>query len=147
MRLGIIAIMAAPLAACLTLSSARAQPDCANWNSSAFFATAGAADVRACLRAGADPGARDKDGNTPMHAAAVAALFEAGSDPDARDKYDATPLHHAAHNGHAAAIDALLKGGADPDARDKYGATPFDVIAKELIGTPVYRRLKDARRI
>ena len=88
MRLGIIAIMAAPLAACLTLSSARAQPDCANWNSSAFFATAGAADVRACLRAGADPG-----------------------------------------------------------ARDKYGATPFDVIAKELIDTPVYRRLKDAHRI
>jgi len=66
----------------------RAQTDCANWNSRSFFATAGAADVCACLRA-----------------------------------------------------------GSDPDARDKYDATPFDVIAKELIGTPVYRRLKDARRI
>ena len=87
MRLGIVAIMAA-LAACLPPSSAQAKPDCANWNSPAFFATAGAADVRACLLTGADPG-----------------------------------------------------------ARDKYGATPFDVIAKELIDTPVYRRLKDAHRI
>ena len=66
----------------------RAQTDCANWNSLSFFATAGAADVRACLWAGADPGAREND-----------------------------------------------------------GLTPFDVLVEELNGTPVHRRLRDARRI
>ena len=54
MRIGIVAILAA-LAACMTLTTARAQPDCTNWNSYSFFKTAGAEDVRACLRAGADP--------------------------------------------------------------------------------------------
>lgn len=44
----------------------RAQTDCANWNSRSFFATAGAADVCACLWAGADPGARENDGLTPF---------------------------------------------------------------------------------
>ena len=61
MRIGIVAMMAA-LAACLTPPAALAQADCANWNSGGFFATAGAEDVRACLRAGADPDARDEEG-------------------------------------------------------------------------------------
>ena len=65
MRIGIVAIIAA-LTACMTLTTARAQPDCANWNSYSFFKTAGAEDVRACLRAGADPDARDAEGLTPF---------------------------------------------------------------------------------
>ena len=60
MRIGIVAILAA-MAACPTLSAARAQPDCANWNSEGFFATAGADDARACLLAGADPDARAEE--------------------------------------------------------------------------------------
>ena len=91
MKTGIVAIMVI-MAACLPPSSARAQRDCAswnvanrvifdedpraqrdcaNWNSEGFFGTDSAADVRACLRAGADPGARDEYGNTPLHHAAL----------------------------------------------------------------------------
>ena len=64
MRIGIVAMMAT-MAVCLTLPAALAQADCANWNSEGFFATAGAEDVRACLRAGADPNARDEGGWHP----------------------------------------------------------------------------------
>ena len=66
MRIGIVSILAA-VTACLTLAVARAQSDCANWNSWSFFETAGAEDVRACLRAGADLNARTEDGRTPQN--------------------------------------------------------------------------------
>ena len=119
MRIGIVAILAA-VTAFLTPAVAPAQSDCADWNSRGFFETAGAADVRACLRAGAD-----------LHA---------------RNEYGHTPLHIAARKGHAAALAALLEAGADPDARDEDGSTPFDLIPEELIGTPVHRRLSDVHR-
>ena len=135
MRIGIVAMMAA-MAAYLTPPDARAQADCANWLSPDFFATAGAADVRACLRAGADPDARTENGDTPLHFAAdeghadvIETLLEAGADPDARDENGWTPLHIAARWGHVAAIMALLKGGADPDVRDKGGDTPLHIAA------------------
>ena len=153
MRIGIVAILAA-MAACLTLSAARAQPDCANWNSYDFFETAGAEDVRACLRAGADPDVRTELGFAPLHhaaflghAAAVAALLEARADPGARDEDGFTPLRDAARHGHAAVIAALLDAGADPGARNEDGVTPFDLIPEDspLIGTPAYWRLNDAR--
>ena len=153
MRIGIVAIPAA-LAVCLTPPDARAQPDCGNWNSLAFFETAGAEDVRACLRAGAAPDARTEYGRTPLHsaalrghAAAIAALLDAGADPDTRDEKGKPPLHAAAQNGHAAAVAALLDAGADPRARTEDGRIPFDLIPKNspLIGTPAYWRLNDAR--
>ena len=118
MRLGIVAILAV-LAAFLTPPGARAKSNCANWNSWSFFETAGAEDVRACLRAGIDPNARGEDGWTPP-----------------------------AFKGHASATAALLKAGADPGARTEGGLTPFDLIPEDspLIGAPVHRRLKDASR-
>ena len=66
MRIGIVSILAA-VTACLTPAGAPAQSDCADWNSYGFFETAGAGEVRACLRAGADPHARDEDGRTPQN--------------------------------------------------------------------------------
>ncbi len=155
MRIGIVAMMAT-MAACSTLPDARAQPHCANWNSYSFFKTAGAEDVRACLRARADPDARTESGLTPLHvaafmdhAAAVAAPLKAGADSGARGKkFGATPLHAAALFGRVDAVAVLLKAGADPGARDKDGLTLFDLIPEDspLIGTPVYRRLNDASR-
>ena len=141
MRIGIVAMMAA-MAAYLTLPPARAQPDCANWNSPDFFATAGAADVRACLRAGADPDARTENGNTPLHFAAdeghadvIETLREAGADPDARDKNGFTPLHAAAWKGDAAAIAVLIETGADPNARAMVGLTPLHFAAGRAMPT------------
>ena len=134
MKTGTIILSAAlvaglAVAACPTLSAAQAQPDCAAWNSEAFFETASTGDVRACLQAGADPEARDENGWTPLHVAAnadiVAALLEAGADPKARDKDGDTPLHYAAYHGQPDAITALLEAGADPKARGEYGNTPL----------------------
>ena len=120
-RLGIVAILAV-LAAFLTPPGARAKSNCANWNSWSFFETAGAEDVRACLRAGTYPNARGEDGWTS--------------------------LHDAAFKGHAGAVAALREAGADPNARTEGGLTPFDLIPEDspLIGAPVHRRLKDASR-
>ncbi len=100
-----------------------------------------ASEVKAALAAGADPGARDDNDNTPLHKAArnnanpavIAALIEAGADPGARDAYDNTPLHDAASdNSNPAVIVALIEGGADPGARNERGATPFDFATDVL---------------
>ncbi len=153
MRIGLVAISMA-LAVSLGVPGARAQADCANWKIWDFFKTASAADVRACLRAGADPGAQSNDRWTPLHraawngqAAAMAALLEGGADPGARTEDGYTPLHFAALKGHAAAIAALLNGGADPGARTELGLTSFDLIPGDssLVGTAAYWRLHDAR--
>ena len=93
-----------------------------------------ASEVKAALAAGADPGARDKRGRTPLHRAAarndnpsvIMALIEGGANPGARDKRGRTPLHGAARsNSNPSVIMALIEGGADPGARDKYGKTPL----------------------
>ena len=129
-RLAMAAAMAAGLLG--GPSSSLARDVCAGWGEHDYFEAATIADVRACLAAGADPGARTKDGETPLHMAAstghadaIGALFKAGADPGARDRDGETPLHEAALFGNADAIGALLKAGADPGARDKDGFTPL----------------------
>ncbi len=112
--------------------AALAEPGCKDWNTGAFFENADGALVRECLAGGADPGARDKGGITPLHwatgggrAEAINALLAGGADPKARDKDGWTPLHWAAENGRAEAIAALLAGGADPNVGNKEGQTPL----------------------
>ena len=53
-----------------------------------------------------------------------------GAEPGARDYAGQTPLHLAAARGHAAAIDALLAAGADPRAVDGRGEAPLDAARR-----------------
>ena len=45
-------------------------PDCGQWNTRKYFQKATVESVTACLKAGADPKARDDNKNTPLHWAA-----------------------------------------------------------------------------
>ena len=115
-------------------TEAQPAPDCGHWNTEYFFRTATLASVTACLAAGADPMARHKYEDTPLHFAArysknpavIEALLKAGADPMARHRYGDTPLHFAArYSKNPAVIEALLKAGADPKAQDQWQRTPL----------------------
>ena len=81
-------------------------------------------------------------------ASEVKAALAAGADPGARNAYGATPLHLTAHfDSNPSVIEALLKAGADPGARDEAGKTSFN-YAKDneaLKGTEAYWLLNDGR--
>ena len=108
----------------------------------------------ALLNAGADPKARDKDDNTPLHGAAasgtpetVMALLNAGAEIEARNEDGDTPLHRAARWSNPEMVMALLNAGADPGARDKDGKQPAD-LAKynaQIENHDVFWILNDAR--
>ena len=107
-------------------------PECTDWNCRYFFERTSEAQVRACLRIGADPRASDARGRTPLHWAAayqrdaslVRALIEAGADPDARTDRGATPLHWAAgHNENPGILRALIGAGATVHLQDHLGAS------------------------
>ena len=82
------------------------------------------------------------------NASEVKAALAAGADPGAPDEYGATPLRWAAaFNPNPFVITALIEGGADPSARDDDGKVPFD-YAKDneaLKGTEAYWLLNEAR--
>ena len=134
-----------------TMARAHEHPECSDWNCRYFFERASEAQVRACLRIGADPRASDDAGRTPLHWAAayqpdadlVRALIEAGADPDARTGRGATPLHWAAgHNENPEILRTLIGAGATMHLQDDLGATPLHwttyhpanpAMAKELM--------------
>ena len=81
----------------------------------------------------ADVRARDKDGQTPLHAAAafgnethLSVVLEHGAEIDARNAHGRTPLHYAASAG--AGDDDLVSRGADVSLRDHDGRTPLDLL-------------------
>ena len=144
----------------LTLGPSWGRPahaaECGAWHTGEFFKTAAPERVRACLAAGADPKARDKDGTTPLHLAAmltttpavITALVTAGADPRARGEDGLTPLHlAAARTATPAVITALVNAGADPTARTKDGNLPWDLAQDNaaLKGTDAWWRLNDGR--
>ena len=110
-----------------------ASPDCATWNTQAFFKAATPGDTRACLQAGADVMVRDSAGLTPLHLAAawsehpgvVEAVVEAGADIDAMDSYFRTSAMHRApldmaarYNGNPQVALVLLGAGARAEVRN-----------------------------
>ena len=108
--------------------------NCGGWNTEAFFETATASVVRACLAAGADIAARDDGDITPLHWAAwssndasvIEPLLAGGADLEARNDGGWTPLHNAAGgNENPAVVEALLVAGAELAAIDSEGAAPI----------------------
>lgn len=107
--------------------------------------------MRALVLAGANVGARDSAGYTPLHAAArrgaaevVGDLLARGAPASACTERGDTPLHFAALAGGMGTIDVLLDAGADRDARNAAGAVPAEVAPKasvkhRLAPTPTHR--------
>lgn len=113
-----------------------AQVDCANWNTGAFFIAASELDITRCLKAGADPNARDRGGFTPLHlvafvgnARAVTALVSRGADLEGRSTDGLVPLHRAAAQRNDKTVIALLEAGANPNARTESGDTALHFAA------------------
>jgi ankyrin repeat protein len=93
--------------------------------------------VELLLSLGADPGATDGGGHTPLYTVAnecthagganvVRALVSHGADVNAKGGVTrCTPLHMAARRGNVEIAEALLQCGADIEARDSKGDTPL----------------------
>ena len=122
-----------------TRIAAASNANCGGWNTRAFFKEAALETVVKCLRAGADPNARNEFGYSPLHltawfskdAGAAAALLEAGADLKTRTKKGYTSLHIAAWlNNNPAVASVLLEAGADPNARTTTGHTPLHLAAR-----------------
>jgi len=116
--------------------------------------------VRRLLADGADVGARNRRGASPLHyaadgspdasdgraadhAATIEVLLAAGADPNARNMDGVAPLHRAVRTRSAVAVRALLEGGADPRLPNGNGSTPVDLAlrttGKSGSGTPAAR--------
>ena len=104
-----------------------------------FWRTAGAAQVDAALKAGADIGARDQQcGLTPLHWAAVYSntptaveLLLNKAELEAHAEEGGTPLHYAAaFSTTPEVVERLLDHGAELPACDKYGFMPLHVAAR-----------------
>ena len=93
------------------------------------------------LDAGAEVDSRDRDGWTPLYAAAscgeteiVKVLISAGADVSARDygkgamPLAATALHQACAGLYASTVEALVKAGAPVNAVDKRSRQPKDAL-------------------
>lgn len=86
--------------------------------------------VRELLDQGANPNAKDKNGDIILMIAArngytgiIKLLLDAGADPNAKDENGWTALMEAAYYGHTDMVKLLLDAGADVNAKDENGYT------------------------
>ncbi len=89
--------------------------------------------MRILLENGADPGAEDVNGFTPLHYAAMhshfslaALLLSGGADPNAHG-CGFTVLHNAAGSGKKEYVELLLSRGADAGIRNRGGKTALEI--------------------
>ena len=105
------------------------------------------------LAHGANPNARDRDGETPLLIATVVGFDEGvrvltqigGVQIDAANQLGETPLLKAVQARNPVSARYLLDAGANPDATDNSGHTPRSVALSDPRGGPVARLLKDAK--
>ena len=124
--------------------------DCEEWNTREFIRVATVADVKRCLRTGADPNATGDEHLTPLHLAAgfnadpalVEVLLEAGAALDSRSVQGITPLFLAAwFNPRPAVVETLLEAGADYNATTMNGNAPL-LAAVELATNPGFAEIQ-----
>ena len=114
--------------------------ECSQWNTRAWSKNAGLEEIHKCLAAGANPNARDAQGETPLSMvtvvttkkdpAVIKTLVDAGADPNARNRYGWTILYRAASRiKDPAIIRTLIQVGADLGAEQSGGWTPLHIAA------------------
>ncbi|KAH7085448.1 ankyrin repeat-containing domain protein [Paraphoma chrysanthemicola] len=85
--------------------------------------------VRRFQRLGGSLDVMDEDRNTPLHLVKrpeiASLLLVSGADPAAKNKYGQTPLHLASCAGDIGVITQLLDHGVDMEAKDSSGETPL----------------------
>jgi ankyrin repeat protein len=89
--------------------------------------------IASLLKAGADPDAPNKHGETPLVEAArspkaTVVLLAAGANPNTATADGWTPLHEAVPHGPESA-GPLLEAGANPNATNHRGETPLHIAA------------------
>jgi len=119
----------------------------ASWGTTELHMAAGMGKVdrvKALLKDGAKVDARDKRGQTPLHAIVVGfrddcmpALLAAGAKVNAQDLAGRTPLHYAAERSNDDCVYKLLAAGGDVNIRDLQGETPL-ILA-------LYKEIHDRR--
>ncbi|HAA59112.1 MAG TPA: hypothetical protein DCE42_30435 [Myxococcales bacterium] len=96
--------------------------------------------VKALLRRGADPRAKDKYGDTPLHIACntkkvsstlIEALLAAGASPNTRNNRKETPMFTAASNNHTEALETLHRRGGKLHLKNKWGESLLHVAATD----------------
>lgn len=83
------------------------------------------------LDLGADPNARNFEGDTPLHCVAfpqiIGVVQQSRADVNARNGQGETPLHSAVDREDIAVFQALLLAGANPTLRDNKGRSSLDL--------------------
>lgn len=91
--------------------------------------------VSALIAAGANPNAKTKDGNTPVHTALdnkeiLETLLQAKADPDIEDSSGEAPIFNAIRYNNTEAVKVLLSAKADITKKSPYGTSPLE-LAKQ----------------